>query len=99
LSVVGPEGLCAELTEQNDGRLVHLVNYRSDEPAKNVVVRVALPPGKKVKSLTLASPLRERDAALSFAERGSGVEFSVSGVDVYEIAVVEFKPLTPTTDE
>ncbi len=99
LSIVGPEGLCSELTERKNRRLVHLVNYRSGGAAKNVVVRVALPPGVKAKRVRLASPLRERDAALSFAERGSGVEFSVSGVDVYEIAVVELEPRAFPTEK
>lgn len=91
LSVVGPEGLCAELTEQGGRRLVHLVNYRSDGPARSVVVRVAVPPGKKVKGVTLASPSHERDVAVSFEERGSVVEFGVPDFEVYEIAVVKLE--------
>lgn len=92
LSVVGPAGLCAELTEQDNRRVVHLVNYRSGQAAENVVVRVAVPAGKKVKYVKLASPLRERDAALSFAVEGRQVEFAIPTFDVYEIAVVEFEP-------
>ena len=91
LSIIGPEGLCAELTEQGGRRLVHLVNYRSDGPAKNVVVRLAVPAGKRVKGVSLASPSRERDVAVSFEERGSMVEFAAPDFEVYEIAVVELE--------
>lgn len=92
LSISGPAGLCAELTQQDNRRFVHLVNYRSDAPAENVVVRVAVPVGRKVKSVKLASPLRKHDVAVSFAEEGRVVEFAIPSFDVYEIAVVEFEP-------
>ena len=91
LSVEGPQGLCAEMTEQSGRRLVHLVNYRSGEPARNIALRVRLPAGKKAKSVTLASPLRENDAALSFEKQAGAVEFTVPSVDVYEIAVIAFE--------
>ena len=92
LSIIGPAGLCAELTEQGNRRFVHLVNYRSEQPAENVVVRMAVPAGRKVKHVKLASPLREDDAAPSFAVKGSAVEFAIPAFDVYEIAVIEFEP-------
>jgi len=91
LTVEGPDGLCAELTEQKRRRFVHLVNYRSDGPAQNVVVRLRLPDGKKAKSVTLASPLRDSDATISFEERTGIVEFQVPSVQIYEIATVAFK--------
>jgi hypothetical protein len=90
LSVEGPEGLCAELTEQDGRRLAHLVNYRS-EAAENVVVSVHVPAGKRAKGVTLASPQREDDITLSFQQRGDVVQFGVPRVAVYEIAVVTFE--------
>lgn len=95
LSVIGPAGLCAELTEQDNRRFVHLVNYRSDAPAKDVIVRVSVPAGRKVKSVRLASPLRKLDMDVSFAQEGREVEFAIPAFDVYEIAVVEFEPGVP----
>ena len=40
LRVQGPHGLCAELTEQANRRMVHLVNYRTGDPARGVEVRL-----------------------------------------------------------
>ncbi|MBI4626021.1 MAG: hypothetical protein HY736_22720 [Verrucomicrobia bacterium] len=87
----GAPGLCAELTEQPGRRMVHLVNYRAGEPAKNVAVRVALPKGRTVKSVALASPERERDITLPFSPSSGAVSFTVPSVGVYEIAVVTLK--------
>jgi len=81
-------GLCAELTEQPGRRLVHLVNYRDDGPIKEVSVRLRLPEGRKVKSVTLASPEREGDQAVQYAVKDGAVSFTVPAVGVYEIALV-----------
>jgi len=91
LSVEGPEGLCVELTEQKGRRLVHLVNYRPDEIAENIAVRVRLPHGKKAKTVTLASPQREENLTVSFEEEAGVLKFTVPRADVYEIAVITLK--------
>ena len=84
----GLPGLCAELTEQPGRRLVHLVNYRSDGPVKHIAVRLLLPVGRHVTSITLASPERAADRPVPFREEGGAVTFSVPEIGVYEIAVV-----------
>ncbi len=91
LLVEGPDGLCAELTEQKGRRSVHLVNYRSDRPAENIIVRLRLPNEKKAKGVTLASPLRDSNAIMPFEERLGVVEFGVPSVHIYEIATVAFE--------
>jgi hypothetical protein len=91
LSVEAPIGLCAELTEQRGRRLVHLVNYRSDAPVTNALVQLMLPPGKKTASVQLSSPEREQSQTLAFQEQAGAVLFTVPGVNVYEVAVVEFR--------
>jgi hypothetical protein len=91
LSIQAGAGLCSELTEQPGRRLVHLVNYNTDNPAKNVMVRLLLPSGRKVKAVTLISPERQSDLEVSFQERDSVVTFGVPQVSVYEIAVVTMR--------
>ncbi len=88
LFVEAEPGLCAELTEQPGRRLVHLVNYCSDGPAKNVAVRLRLPAGGKPTKVTLVSPGRGDDVDVPFAWLDGAVSFTVPEVDVYEIAVV-----------
>jgi len=91
LVVQAVPGLCSELTEQAGRRLLHLVNYRADEPAKNIVTRVRLPVGCHVKTVMLASPERNGDLNLPFEEQDGIVTFTVPEVHVYEIAVLTMK--------
>jgi len=85
-----PAGLCAELTQQPGRRLVHLVNYRADGPARNLVVDVRLPGGATATSVSLVAPERQADRALPYKAQPGSVRFIVPEVDVYEIAVVQF---------
>jgi len=82
-------GLCVELTEQTDRRLVHLVNYRADTPLEDIAVRLALPRGRAVRSVRLASPERAADMPVAFVAQPDAVTFTVPAVGVYEIAVVD----------
>ncbi len=84
-----PPGLCAELTQQAQRRLVHLVNYRSDGPVRDLAVEVRLPAGRRAKTVTLASPERRDDRSVEFQQQSGAVRFTVPEVKVYEIAVVD----------
>ncbi|HPD29331.1 MAG TPA: hypothetical protein PLL20_05010 [Phycisphaerae bacterium] len=88
LAVEGPHGLCAELTERPGRRLVHLVNYRTDTPARNVTVTVQLPEGKQVKNVRLARPEHDKDADLEIRQQGRVITCVVPVIDVYGIVVV-----------
>ncbi|MBN2293804.1 MAG: hypothetical protein JXM70_15355, partial [Pirellulales bacterium] len=90
-SMKAPLGLCAELTEQKNRRLVHLVNYRNDGPIDNVEIELRLPHGLKAKSVTLSSPEREEDITVDFKCKVNVVEFTVPRVDIYEIATVKMQ--------
>jgi hypothetical protein len=91
LSIRAGSGLCSELTEKPGRRLVHLVNYNADNPVKNILVRLFLPPGRRVKAITLVSPDRQSDLEESFQERNGLVTFGVPQVRIYEIAIVTMK--------
>jgi hypothetical protein len=91
LSIRAGAGLCSELTEQPGRRLVHLVNYKADNTAKDVPVHLLLPSGRKVEVITLVSPEHQSDLEVSFQERDGMVTFSVPQVGVYEIAVVTMR--------
>ena len=79
------------MTEQTARRLVHLVNYRSDGPIREVAVTVQVPQGRQVQAVTLASPDHGADRAVPFEEHAGIVRFTVPQVSVYEIAVVDLK--------
>lgn len=91
LEVDGPHGLCAELTQQPGRRMVHLVNYRGDQPARNIPAKLRLPEGRRVKSVVLASPEHSEDRELTFQQQGNTVTFHVPEIRVYEIAVVKLE--------
>jgi hypothetical protein len=98
VSIQAGAGLCSELTEQPGRRCVHLVNYRADDPVRDVSARLLLPPGRRVKSITLVSPERRSDLEVSFQERDGLATFSVPQVDVYEIAVVTMQQVAADTN-
>ena len=82
------DGLRAELTEQPQRRMVHLVNYRRENPARDVAVRVALPKDRTAKTVAIASPERDSDIALPFKQQSGFVDFTVPTIGTYEIAIV-----------
>lgn len=85
------KALCAELTEQPSRRLVHLVNYQTDNPMKDIAVRIALPKGRSAKSITLASPEHAADITVPFKQEAGFATFTVPAVGIYEIAVANFQ--------
>jgi len=105
LSARAPSGVCVELLgvprlrgsdppeggTPNCRRLLHLVNYRTDEPARDIGVSIRLPGPQGVKCVMFASPLQEADLRLPFEVREGRVEFTVPSVDVYGVAVVTFE--------
>lgn len=90
LEVKAEAGVCAELTSQTGRRLVHLVNYRQGEPAKNVGIRLRVPDGHEVGELTLAGP-GHADRSLSFRSQGPHVLAEVPIVEVYEILLANLR--------
>ena len=91
LSVDAPLGVCSEVTEQTNRRLVHLVNYRAEAPAENIAVALRLPAGKTVESVRLASPKRNANVNVTFKEQSGVITFTVPVVDVYEIAQITLR--------
>ncbi len=91
LYINADSGLCSELTEQPGRRLVHLVNYRKNDPVKDVLVDMRLPVGCDVDTVLLRSPERERDIKLLYKEVRGRVKFVVPSVNVYEIAIIQIK--------
>jgi hypothetical protein len=91
MSIEAESGVCAELTEQASRRLVHLVNYRTDNPAENLSISLRLPAQRRVTSVSLVSPERESDLELDFGQQDGMATFRVPQVRTYEIAVVTMK--------
>lgn len=88
VSIQAQHGLCSELTEQPDRRLIHLVNYRDDGPVKDVSIKLRLPNNRHIKAVILASPERKNELKLDFQKQADTATFHVPQVGIYEIAVI-----------
>lgn len=74
--------------------VLHLVNYNAPGPGtpsegevipvENVEVKLWLPEGMRVRSVTSANPWKPDGEELSFSQRPDGVRFLVPRVDAYE---------------
>lgn len=89
--VKAPHGVCAEFTQQGNRRLVHLVNYKINEPAKNIEVRMPLPSAFSCSSVKLASPQHVEEISLPFTQKNKELIFVVPETGIYEIASIELK--------
>lgn len=89
--VRGKDGLYAEYTATPGRQLVHLVNFRPERPVANVKVSMRVPEGRSVRDVRIASPLLKEDETVTFTEKEKVISFTVPKVDVYDVAIVEFK--------
>ncbi len=90
LSIEPPPGLCLEFTRQPNRLLVHLVNYRVEQPAEQIKLRIHLPKGTQISSANLAGPGRGRDLDLAYTVSDDTATITVPKVELYDIAVVAF---------
>lgn len=81
------------LTAKRDRMLIHLVNYNVTvdgeiTPARDVVVNVAPPAGRKVRSVSYSGTLRPLEP-VKFAPAGKGIRFTADQLGIYGLAAVE----------
>ena len=81
-------GLCTETTRRGNQQFVHLVNYRDGASVKNISIRLRVEGGRRVKSVTLASPEASTDVTATFIQEGEFVTFEVPKVGIYSVAIV-----------
>jgi hypothetical protein len=93
--VVGTSGVGAgpvvvpEVTRNDHGLFVHLLNWNEDEAAADIGVSVRLPGGMQVRSARVLSPDRETpDSEIAFSPRKGRVELSVPRLVCYAVVHV-----------
>ena len=89
--------MCTELTAQPNRRLVHLVNYRKEQPVLHATVTVRLPSTRRATSVRLASPEHDNQPTVQFTQSENTAQFRVPRVGIYEIAVVELAAVSDST--
>ena len=78
-----------EVTQNQHGLLVHLINWNEQTPAENVRVSLLAPPGRTVSELKLISPDPETPAAgLTFDRKDGRIEFTVPKLLCYAVVAV-----------
>lgn len=95
MEVKAPLTVTAELLEQKqEGRLlVHLLNYGNERTPSvtNISVSVAVPRGKSIAQVSLASPDEGPPQRLTFDERNGVGSFAVPQLKTYSVAVVQLR--------
>lgn len=90
LEVQAPPEVVAELTDQKDRVLVHLLNYaeKRGPVGGKISVSVEIPRGRRVRSASLISPDHPAQE-LKVEPRGNRALFSVPRLAIYGVAVLE----------
>ena len=96
--VDAPAALIANLTAKGNVRVLHLTNWTGDKleraganeyylaPLENVRVRLTVPPGKRLRSVSLLV-----DAPYKKAQKGSVVEVTIPRVEAYQAVRMEIE--------
>jgi hypothetical protein len=96
--VDAPAALIANLSMNGDVRVLHLTNWTGNKleraganeyylaPVDNVRVRLAIPPGKRVRAVTLLVP-----APYRHRQRGATLEVSIRRIEAYQAIRVEME--------
>jgi hypothetical protein len=68
---------------------IHLVNYDTSNPVRNINISLKSPSGKKIKSITMKSPDKLTNIPLSFKEDNGRIVFSVPDLQIYTLISLE----------
>ncbi len=89
-----PPSLIANLTQNGNRRVLHLLNWTGDAeneanylpPVENVTVRMTIPDGMKVRRVAtlLNAPLRQQQS-------GRELELRLPRVEAYQAVTIEFE--------
>lgn len=89
VQVTAPSGVAAEVTERRmvPQVLVHLVNYRIEQPPKNVTVTVRAGRTSRPLKAEYWNPLDPKPTMLKLTRTGNQLEVTVPQVDIYGLIV------------
>jgi hypothetical protein len=89
-SVEAPLWVTMELAEQKSTqtRLLHLVNFRIEEPVRDIAVKVRLPGGMRLREAVLESPDGQPRQVLQTSVREGVVSFVVPKLNIYNLILL-----------
>ena len=85
-----PLWVTMELAEQkrNGTRLLHLLNFRIEEPLTNIPVKVRLPRGRRLRAAVLESPDGQPRQVLEVSAREGVVSLVVPKLEIYNLILL-----------
>jgi len=93
-NVNAPLWVTTELTEQKHSRtmLLHLLNFKVNEPLANIPVSIRIPDGLQVNEVALETPDGEPRQVLKAAVRDGIVSFQAPRLKVYGLVLLRLRP-------
>lgn len=92
-SIDAPEWITCQLAEQKRSGtwLLHLLNFRPEQPIKNIQVRVRIPEGLELQKVALAVPGKSDDQPVRHLQAGEIVTFAVPELHVYALVTMRLR--------
>jgi hypothetical protein len=92
-TVDGPLWVTMELAEQKSSntRLLHLVNFKVQEPVKDISVKIRIPAGFQLREAVWGTPDDDSLQALSPTVREGVASFRVPQVDIYGLVLLRLE--------
>jgi hypothetical protein len=89
--VKGPNTVTMEIWKKTDrsSMVLHLVNYDHGTNVSNINVDIAIPEGKKLKTVTILTPDGEASQLLNFQQNGHRATFNVPKLVLYDVLVLD----------
>lgn len=91
VEINAPEWVTAEVTDQERppySRLLHLVNFKFQEPVRNIHVRVQIPEGRRLHAAVLRSPDHE-SRTLKFSLNGGEASLIIPELQAYALVLFQ----------
>jgi len=88
VEVVAPDWVAIEQVEKENFIMIHLVNYRKDNPLYNVPIDIQFSAGKSVYDVQVISPDREESQHLRYSLEKDRCHFIVPVLEVYDVIIV-----------
>lgn len=91
--VDAPAWVTMELAEQRPSGtwLLHLLNYRPEAPVSDIVARLRLPEGAKLKTARLLTPDEAGERKLTSSGHGEAIVLKLPPLKLYQLAVLELE--------
>lgn len=95
LNVTAPDWVAVEFTEQQPKNryLVHMVNYKVAPPVLNIVLKLQVPPGKRLKHVVAESPDALKPLTLRPLQQGGTATVTLPKLDVYSVLVFQLEEI------